>query len=558
MSNNIYNNPNEYARTSGAINVAELMGASDLVTYNGQKLSYAQYISKVTQNILLNNSYEASWTSKGFKTIEVGNYGTRQYEFKPANLPVSNYSQSDQGNRSFATAFQVYGKPIMFLQTNFWTNEFVNMTAPQFISGIQEELISSLNKSIPIVKTELGFMEFTLFALASGQFFFADEMGKNVADDPNDPNSLNLGQFNILWSTQAPRLQPTNTLLGNTQQAFLKQEFDNMSKWLMKFPMSVNMWAVGYDINKIHIDCSYYMRTNLATAINLGWPTNTNKDILENKSFEGATISQWLNILLTDTGTYPHLQNVINQVVPEVQPSTSGSGSPLGYGINNVCSFDYLRNVIATISHEGSIESYVTPYVPFNPYTNSKTFYRLGGTFGWGQVHLPILSATNYAILDPSAYITINSFTTMQGEGGANQDWMLKGHGNAPFEGQITYEKTLNGNMYILTFTVNIDQLLDDMTQAQAIENQWEPGMCYNLYNFPQLPTAITDVIPCAIPNFTFAQWAMYRSFRGLTYKTLANGKNVSLMDLFKVGDNQLTFAPFDYTFNFPKDTPVV
>jgi hypothetical protein len=38
----------------------------------------------------------------------------------------------------------------------------------------------------------------------------------------------------------------------------------------MSYPLSINEFAIGYDLNKIHIDCSYYMRSNLATAINLG------------------------------------------------------------------------------------------------------------------------------------------------------------------------------------------------------------------------------------------------------------------------------------------------
>ncbi|MBO7694122.1 MAG: hypothetical protein J6T10_16005 [Methanobrevibacter sp.] len=56
--------------------------------------------------------------------------------------------------------------------------------------------------------------------------------------------------------------------------------------------------------------------------------------------------------------------------------SGSNNGSPLGYGINNVTSaFSYLKNVVGYISHEGSIEQYTTPYVPFIPYNtgNSKT-----------------------------------------------------------------------------------------------------------------------------------------------------------------------------------------
>ena len=49
----------------------------------------------------------------------MGNSGTVQYTFMPAVLPVSNFSQSDIGNRSFGTQMNVWGKNIMFLQTNF-------------------------------------------------------------------------------------------------------------------------------------------------------------------------------------------------------------------------------------------------------------------------------------------------------------------------------------------------------------------------------------------------------------------------------------------------------
>jgi hypothetical protein len=38
----------------------------------------------------------------------------------------------------------------------------------------------------------------------------------------------------------------------------------------MKFPLSINQFAIGYDLNKIHLDVSYYARTNLAEALNLG------------------------------------------------------------------------------------------------------------------------------------------------------------------------------------------------------------------------------------------------------------------------------------------------
>jgi hypothetical protein len=77
------------------------------------------------------------------------------------------------------------------------------------------------------------------------------------------------------------------------------------------------------------------------------------------------------------------LQNSFKLVQQEQAPTNGNNGgSILGFGVNNINDFSYLNNVVAYISMDGSMETYTTPYVPFNPYTNSKTFYRLGGTWG--------------------------------------------------------------------------------------------------------------------------------------------------------------------------------
>ncbi|MBO7694123.1 MAG: hypothetical protein J6T10_16010 [Methanobrevibacter sp.] len=62
----------------------------------------------------------------------------------------------------------------------------------------------------------------------------------------------------------------TSAQLVGQGKEYLKYELGMLSKFMMSLPLSVNMFAIGYDINKVHIDCSYYMRSNLAEAINLG------------------------------------------------------------------------------------------------------------------------------------------------------------------------------------------------------------------------------------------------------------------------------------------------
>ena len=564
-----FNNNNSYLNQYGQIPGSNIMGISPVKLPGGETLPFAQAIGKISQNNFIANSYDSAYLMKGLKTREVSMTGTIQYTFKPAALPVSNYAQSDAGNRSFGTEMQVYGIPILWLQTNFWTNEFVDTTDPKYIPGIQEMLLTSYSKSISITKALLGFQEAVLFSLASGQFFLVDELGKTVDVDPLDPNDTDMGAISFNWSTQQPTKIPQQTYLGNTQKSFLQRELNMFSKWLMSYPLSINEFAIGYDLNKIHIDCSYYMRSNLATAINLGWPTEVNMDILKSKSYDSAYLSQWLNITLTNTGTFPFLQNSFKLVQQEQAPTNGNNGgSILGFGVNNINDFSYLNNVVAYISMDGSMETYTTPYVPFNPYTNSKTFYRLGGTWGWGQVHLPILAATNYALINSETYIVINnrsSETTTE----ANQEWtatLTSGTGTTS-NPQYTATKILNGIKYTVNYTIDLEQLLDDMTQAQAIEQLWEPGMQYDVYNFPTLPTTINgavntdssgNVIGSLKNSMSFATWAQYRSFKALN-KTFLNtqGKAENLMSLNKIGRNQFTFDDFQFSYGFPQDTPV-
>ncbi|MBR4485820.1 hypothetical protein IKS57_00345 [bacterium] len=50
----------------------------------------------------------------------------------------------------------------------------------------------------------------------------------------------------------------------------MRKELDMLSTFMMKFDLAYNMFAIGYDLDKIHIDCSPYMRKNLAQVLNLG------------------------------------------------------------------------------------------------------------------------------------------------------------------------------------------------------------------------------------------------------------------------------------------------
>ena len=114
-----FNNPGQTLIANGSIPVAEVMGiANSAFVVNGTNSDFATAVGPFTFKKLTQNSYDNLW-NKSIKVQELGNNGTVSYVFMPAVLPVSNFSQSDIGNRSFGTQLNVYGKNIMFLQTNF-------------------------------------------------------------------------------------------------------------------------------------------------------------------------------------------------------------------------------------------------------------------------------------------------------------------------------------------------------------------------------------------------------------------------------------------------------
>ena len=739
MAGNVWNNPGNVSVQHGTIDVATIMGiANPSFKVNGQNMDFASAIGAITFKKLTQNAYDSGW-NKSIRVQAMGNEGTVQYTFMPAVLPVSNFSQSDIGNRSFGTQMNVFGKNIMFLQTNFWTNEFVALTDTNYLDNIQKQLLGTYSKSIAIMKNELSIMENALFCLATGQFLFADEMGKKIQVDPTDPNNLMVGAPQILWSTQAPRNDALNAFLGNIPQAFLKQELNALSTWLMTWGMTITTFAVGYSLDQVALACSYFMRTNLSYVLNLGWPTDTNMQIVNRPSFFQTALSQWFNLVLTDVNTMPYFQNEVGLVTQETmgQVNANGtfSGQPLGYGINNICNMNYTKNIIGMTVYAGALDQYYTTEVPFNPYniSASKTWYRLGYTWGWGQVHVPNYWGTSWMFLDPNAYIEIlatptindsaqvystatwtnlagsnaptwapntpiipipnwyievegNTQTLVNSEGdncyplyaedtagtlaannGANPCALTQSANQACSTGGITWTtiQSMNGvnvgyynasgdfvqlqlNSVVniqagqsfagaivwadpvfffarlrgteknpgtvadaVIYTIHINQLLDDMTQAQAVELSWEPAMGYDTYCFQQLPTDINQPLArgsysnsksgkksfqltsiqlpsgdeATIGNscgLTFAQWALTRSFRALTmnlqvtnqYNTVtdANGNptankgqlnilpkgNRQLLDMVRVGYDQLYMQPFQYLFNMPNGAPYI
>lgn len=548
-----YENPGQVNIANGTIPVATVMGISnENWVVNGTASNFATAVAKFTYKKLIENSYDNSW-NKALRIQEMGNEGTVMYTFLPAVLPVSNWSQSDIGNRSFGTKMNVYGRNILFLQVNFWTNEFVSVTDKDYISSVQKQLIGTYSKSISIMKNELSIIENALFCLATGQFLFTDELGKKILDDPNDPNNLALGQANMLWSTQSPRLTGATTTAGILPNAFLRQELNAFSTWLMMWPLTINTFNIGYSLNQLAVVCSFYMRSNLAFALNAGWPTETQMNMVNNSSYIKPALSQWYNLVLTDTNTVPYLQNDVGLVSPEIsgginEPSNNYSAQPLGYGINNICDMGYTRNIVAMTTFEGAIDQYYTTTIPFNPYNipSSKTWYRIGYMWGWGQVHVPNYWGTSWMFLDPSAYVTVfQTFSTattnpdcdwtqnisytvgtttynftqptnlsVTGFTGSNETyaWSNPGNGNpmAITSGATTitpmcnfedgdgnpyfiYNKVLNGMQYTILVGYNVSQLLTDMTQAQATLELWEPGMGYKTYCFPALPSDTND-----------------------------------------------------------------
>ena len=160
-----------------------------------------------------------------------------------------------------------------------------------------------------------------------------------------------------------------------------------------------------------------------------------------------------------------------------------------------------------------------------------------------------------------------------------------------------------------MVFGFNLNQMLDDMTQAQALLLNWEPDMGYDRYCFPNLPTDITEVMSYTVNSnstavqgqiatvgnscgLTFAQWAGLRDINCLgTNVTVTNSANTiytatntngtqtqtptavatqgqaldvlpptqyPLMDLVKIGWNQLYLQPYQWRWNMPNDAPYI
>lgn len=663
-----WQNPGQAHVASGLLDLSTIMGiANNNWVVNGNGNNFLTAVSDLSFNKFTQNSYDSTW-SKGIKVQQMGNTGSVVYTFTPAILPVSNFTQSDLGNRSFGTQMNVVGKNIMYLQTNFWTNEFTALTSKKYMESIQKQLIGTYSRSISMIKTELSILENTLFCLATAQFWITDAIGQKVLGNPNNPNTLNTGTTEMFWGGQSPRLMSKNDPFENSGRTFLQHESDNISSWLMLFPLSINQFNIGYSADKLTMVCSYYMRNNLAHVLQMGWPTDTNKKEISEKSYTNAYISQWFNLLLTDTNTIPYFQNDIGMVSAESMGANndgSYTGQPLGYGINNVCDFSYTKNIVAMTSFEGAIDQYYTTNVPFNPYNidGAKTWYRLGYMWGWGQVHVPDYWGVSYMFLHNTTYMNIfsiqvlaptnsnalndmdwtNIFNAQQLN---NQSWTVNitdftgasesitvnyddnGEDNPMTQplGQTStfnqcvyvdslgnpyfaYVKVLNNKIYCMVFGFNLNQMLDDMTQAQAILLNWEPGMGYDRYCFPNLPTDISDVISHTVnPNatavqgqiatvgnscgLTFAQWAGLRDINclGSTVNvtnenntiysaTNTNGDNTqtstsvatvgqaldvlpagnySYIDLVKIGWNQLYLQPYQWRWNMPNDVPYI
>lgn len=552
--------------TGNLYGVAELMGYAPQTLGGG---TYAQVISNITFKQLTNNSFNDAWFSRYIKTTEVGDItGSVVYNFSPALLPVSNFAQTDLGNRTFATMMQQQGNTIWYLQANVWVDAMAQFTAKFFADGIQNQLIARIPKSVAIVKSLLIAMETTLFTLATGQFFMCDNLGLSVNLDASNPNNLNAGFVAPQWTALTPRLKQTAESVLPSNKREMQEEFDLLSTFLIKFPTSYNYLGVGYDLKNVKIYGSYNMRNNLATqTLNTGWPTDVNRDMINKSSIEGAEISRWFNVLMTDFGTLPYLQNKITRVTGEILPSTDGTGSPLGYGFNNVMDFSYLSNVVAIITDNDAIQTLVGKTIPFNPYTDSKTFYRLGFAWNFGITHPATLAMTTYSLLNSKKYIQQTGFGVGDAQGQADKDWTLTSALTSTPNGNLqgSYNKIANGKSYSVTLTYDFNQLLTDMTQAQAILKNWEPGMKYEIYNFPKLPLSVNDSLKTeysygdagGTPNF--ASWARYRSLRalGTMVSNINSGDTATLNEIINLGNNQLTYAPWDFTTTYPTDTPI-
>lgn len=562
----VYNNSNQYSQKQGSLQVGEVMGIAGLVTYNNQSLSYAQYIQNITQNIFLNNSYNDDYIKRKLNTTEVANTGTRQYLLPPALLPVSNFAETDVGNTSFATATSQYGMLQLYLQVNFFSNNMINLTGGDFKAGIQERLLGSLQKSIPVVKNYLSLLEETLFCLATGQFFFTDLLGKSIQTNSNNMNNKFINNGTFVWTNQQPLMLSSNSVenVGGKEQ--LKLEFNSLSAVMGRYPLSIkNMWSLAFNIEDIIFYGSYNMRTNLSQVMNWGAPFSTNEKMVEQKSFKRNNFSSWYNISMSDYTTLPQLQNGVGLVSQEIQPSQNGAGSPLGYGFNNVVDMTYLDNVVGFATHKDGVETYITLYRDFNPYsTSTKNFYRLGGEFGWGQVHPLNYSMCDFALIQSSAYINVLSKTTQISTTQTDQDWNITSTSTAGNGDPITTStSTLNGLTTTITAQFLMNQLLTDIQQAQTTLKQWQPGMKYDIYNFIALPVGINDPMPGAsivigdsTTPMTFKEWAQYNSLVGLQQMANLNGKYKQLIEWFEFGINKGTYQPYQYELSYPQNLP--
>ena len=485
------------------------------------------------------------------------------YTFRPALLPISNYSSSSAGVRSQGAALNVTGNNILFLQEEFWINEFTGLTDNQFISGVMNSLLSTYPKSLAIIKQSLSMLECSLFCLATGQFYFANFLGRKNSYNPSNPNNIVAGNLNLIWSTQQPAKATPGQKLGIQDTNFIDEAYA-MSDFTMKFPLAYGMWNIGFSMEKLHWMVSYFVKNNLAKSLGLGWPTETNVRMVNNNTIDSAVIDRWFNFITAPTYTLPILQNYIPQVSPEQLPTDNSGGQILGFGANNVMDFSFLKYLVAMSIYEGAIESYYTPPVPMNPWNidNSKLWYRIGNVFGWGQVHVPNYWGTNYMFLDTAYATRITSYTSGPAAAGTQDaDWTIKTSSNADNGDPLfTAVRTVNGVTYTATYQLLYNQMLTDQTQAQALLLEWEPNMGYSDFAFPTLPTSITEVIPGNVCNYTYSQWAQYRDLLSQAHPVELAGTNqqVTIGDLTMIGWNQMTYSDWSINFAQPQDFPVI
>lgn len=561
--NSVWNNGNQYQQVVGMQGTQMVMG-QPVYAYNDGVYDFPNLTTVYTADRLVDNPEEDAWTKRNIKIKEIGNEGAVKYSFRPALVPISNFNPTSSiGNKSIGTGLNVTGNNILYLQQEFWINEFSQMTKNKFLDAILTGLMSEYPKSLAIVKQSLSLLECSLFCLATGQFYFANFIGKKNPPDLGDPNSVTQGELNLIWSTQQPAKAPL-AKIWNIQNTPLWNELRRLSNFVLKYPMSLGMWNVGYDMKKLNWIISYYVKNNLAMSMDLGWPTETNVSMVKNGTIDGAIIDRWFNFITSSTTTIPFLQNYVAQVTPEQLPVNNNGGQILGFGANNVMSFSFLGYVCAMSIFEGAIESYYTQPVPMNPFnlSGTKLWYRIGNVFGWGQVHVPNYWGTNYMFLDTDYGMKITNFTEVAAGGTPDSDWSIKTVGTTEDNDDplITAIKTANGITYTATYQLLYNQILTDQTQAQALLLEWEPNMGYGDFCFPKLPTSINQVIPGNVVGFTYSKWLQYRDLKSQDFPVTvtSTGQRTTIGDLTKIGWNQMTYSDWNITFAFPADAPVV